>query len=153
METHPNCKTRRRNSRGPVCSSFVSAQSDTHDASNSNANSAAGIISAKSVLHKVFEPNVLLAHKSAIRHFPLVRGPTDLKKVLKVSATNGVVKILSARDLVYWRTRDYYKLGCATGFVMWRRVVRPPFGYRRSDAGRCGFWLVLSKRSTAGRYR
>ena len=43
--------------------------------------------------------------------------------------------------------------GCATGFVMWRRVVRPPFGYRRSDAGRCGFWLVLSKRSTAGRYR
>ena len=110
METHPNCKTRRRNSRGPVCSSFVSAQSDTHDASNSNANSAAGIISAKSVLHKVFEPNVLLAHKSAIRQFPLVRGPTDLKKVLKVSATNGTVKILSARDLVNWRTRDYYKL-------------------------------------------
>ena len=45
------------------------------------------------------------------------------------------------------------KAGCATGFVMWRRVVRPPFGYRRCDAVRCGFWLVLSKRSTAGRYR
>ena len=43
--------------------------------------------------------------------------------------------------------------GCATGFVMWRTVVRRPFWHRRCDAGQCGFWIFRSKIPKAGPFR